>query len=88
LELGESIRHAGVTAASTRNFETPTDIGKPLTTPSGIRDPRAASEMLDMAAEAVEKPPSPAAISTARPRESLVGKQIQGPDQRIARLFS
>jgi acyl-homoserine-lactone acylase len=44
----------GVAAASTRNFETPTDIGKPLTTPSGIRDPKAAADMLDMAAEAVE----------------------------------
>jgi acyl-homoserine-lactone acylase len=45
----------GVSATSTRNFETPTDIGKPLTTPSGIRDPKAAADMLDAAAEAVEK---------------------------------
>jgi acyl-homoserine-lactone acylase len=42
-------------SASTRNFATPIDVNKPLTTPSGIKDPKAAAEMLDAAAAAVEK---------------------------------
>lgn len=43
------------TPNSTRNFAVPTDVGKPLTTPAGIRDPKGAAEMLDAAAEAVEQ---------------------------------
>ena len=38
-----------------RNFATPAAIDKPLTTPVGIMDPKAAAEMLDAAAAAVEK---------------------------------
>jgi acyl-homoserine-lactone acylase len=40
-------------ANSTRNFATPYAIDKPLTTPAGIKDPKAAAAMLDAAAEAV-----------------------------------
>lgn len=42
-------------AASTRNFAVPIDIVKPLETPAGLRDPKAAADMLDAAADAVEK---------------------------------
>ena len=37
------------------SFATPTAFDKPLTTPAGIRDPGAAANMLDAAADAVEK---------------------------------
>ena len=40
---------------SVRNFATPAAVDKPLTTPAGIKDPKAAAEMLDAAAAAVEK---------------------------------
>ena len=42
-------------AASVRNFAVPYDPAKPLTTPSGIKDPAAAAAMLDAAAEATAK---------------------------------
>jgi len=38
--------------ASTRNFAVPYAVDKPLTTPSGIKDPAAAAALLDAAAEA------------------------------------
>ena len=41
--------------AAVKNFAVPYAIDKPLTTPSGIKDPTAAAAMLDAAAEAVEK---------------------------------
>jgi len=37
------------------SFATPAAVDKPLTTPSGIRDPKDAADMLDAAADAVEK---------------------------------
>lgn len=43
------------TPGSERNFATPPALDQPLTTPSGLRDPRAAVALLDAAAEAVEK---------------------------------
>jgi acyl-homoserine-lactone acylase len=42
----------GAGAASTRNFAVPYAIDKPLTTPMGIKDAKAAAAMLDAAAEA------------------------------------
>jgi acyl-homoserine-lactone acylase len=44
----------GVTSASP-NFAVPMEIDKPLTTPAGIRDPKSAADMLDAAADAIEK---------------------------------
>jgi acyl-homoserine-lactone acylase len=41
--------------ATVRNFAVPYAVDKPLTTPSGIKDPAAAAAMLDAAAEAVMK---------------------------------
>ena len=54
--------------ASTRNFALPIDIGKPLETPSGLRDAKAAADMLDAAAEAVETQSS--VVSTSRGENS------------------
>jgi acyl-homoserine-lactone acylase len=39
-------------AAAVRNYAVPYDVAKPLTTPAGIKDPKAAAMMLDEAAEA------------------------------------
>jgi acyl-homoserine-lactone acylase len=41
--------------AAVKNYAVPYALDKPLTTPSGIKDPAAAAAMLDAAAEAVEK---------------------------------
>ena len=38
-----------------RNFLIPIDINRPLETPSGLKDPAAAADMLDAAAEELEK---------------------------------
>ncbi len=38
-----------------RNFLIPIDINRPLETPSGLKDPKAAADMLDAAAEELEK---------------------------------
>ncbi len=45
----------GPLPASAHNFAQPIEVDKPLTTPSGLRDPKAAVDMLDAAAEALEK---------------------------------
>lgn len=42
-------------SAAVRNYAVPYALDKPLTTPSGIKDPAAAAAMLDAAAQAVEK---------------------------------
>lgn len=42
-------------AATVRNYAVSPALDKPLTTPAGLRDPKAAAAMLDAAAEAVEK---------------------------------
>ncbi len=41
--------------AAVRNYAVPYDLAKPLTTPSGIKDPAAAAAMLDDAAAATQK---------------------------------
>jgi acyl-homoserine-lactone acylase len=38
-----------------RNFLVATDVNKPLETPSGLKDPKAAADLLDAAADALEK---------------------------------
>jgi acyl-homoserine-lactone acylase len=48
-------RMPAAAATSTANFAVPTDVNTPLATPSGIKDPKAAADMLDAAADAVEK---------------------------------
>ncbi|MBS1875992.1 MAG: penicillin acylase family protein [Acidobacteria bacterium] len=45
----------GPAPASAHNFAQPIEVDKPLTTPSGLRDPKAAVDLLDAAAEALEK---------------------------------
>ena len=45
----------GGSSATPRNFLVATDINHPLETPSGLKDPKAAADMLDASADALEK---------------------------------
>ena len=46
---------ATTTPASQRNFAVPYSVNEPLTTPRGLKDPKAAAQMLDQAAAETEK---------------------------------